>query len=35
MAYVNLGQVVYPVGSVYISYTSTSPASLLEEIGQQ
>lgn len=28
MAYVNLGQVVYPVGSVYISYTSKSPASL-------
>lgn len=28
MAYVNLGQVVYPVGSVYMSYTSTSPASL-------
>lgn len=28
MAYVNLGQVVYPVGSVYVSYTSTSPASL-------
>lgn len=28
MAYVNLGQVVYPIGSVYISYTSTSPASL-------
>lgn len=28
MAYVNLGQVIYPVGSVYMSYTSTSPASL-------
>ena len=28
MAFVNLGQVIYPVGSVYISYTSTSPASL-------
>lgn len=28
MAYINLGQVVYPVGSVYISYTSISPASL-------
>lgn len=28
MAYVNLGQVVYPVGSVYISYTSISPANL-------
>lgn len=28
MAYVNLGQIIYPVGSVYISYTSTSPASL-------
>ena len=28
MAYVNLGQIVYPVGSVYISYTSKSPASL-------
>ena len=27
MAYVNLGQVMYPVGSVYMSYTSTSPAS--------
>lgn len=28
MAYVNLGQVVYPIGSIYMSYTSTSPASL-------
>lgn len=28
MAYINLGQVVYPVGSIYMSYTSTSPASL-------
>lgn len=28
MAYVNLGQVVYPVGSVYVSYTNVSPASL-------
>lgn len=28
MAYVNLGQIIYPVGSVYMSYTSTSPASL-------
>lgn len=28
MAYINLGQVIYPVGSVDISYTSTSPASL-------
>lgn len=30
MAYVNIGQVIYPVGSVYMSYTSTSPASLFE-----
>lgn len=28
MAYVNLGQVIYPVGSIYMSYTSISPASL-------
>lgn len=28
MAYVNLGQVVYPVGAVYISYTNVSPANL-------
>ena len=28
MSYINLGQVVYPVGSIYMSYTSTSPASL-------
>lgn len=28
MAYVNLGQIVYPVGSVYISYTNVSPANL-------
>lgn len=28
MAYVNFGQVIYPVGSVYMSYTSISPASL-------
>lgn len=28
MAFVNLGQVVYPVGSVYISTGSTSPANL-------
>lgn len=28
MAYVNLGQVIYPIGSIYMSYTSTSPASL-------
>lgn len=28
MVYVNLGQIIYPVGSVYMSYTSTSPASL-------
>lgn len=28
MAYVNLGQVVYPVGAIYQSWSSTSPASL-------
>lgn len=28
MAYVNLGQIVYPVGAVYISANSTSPANL-------
>lgn len=28
MAYVNLGQVMYPVGSIYISTGSTSPANL-------
>lgn len=28
MSYINLGQVVYPVGSIYMSYTGTSPASL-------
>ena len=28
MAYVNLGQVVYPVGAIYASANSTSPASL-------
>lgn len=28
MAYINLGQVIYPIGSIYMSYTSTSPASL-------
>ena len=30
MAYVNLGQIVYPVGSVYISYTNVSPANLFD-----
>lgn len=28
MAFVNLGQVVYPVGAIYISINSTSPANL-------
>lgn len=28
MAFVNLGQVMYPVGSIYISTGSTSPANL-------
>lgn len=28
MAYVNLGTVVYPVGSVYQSFSSTSPATI-------
>ena len=28
MAYVNLGQIMYPVGSIYISTGSTSPANL-------
>ena len=28
MSYINLGQVVYPVGSIYMSYTGISPASL-------
>lgn len=28
MAYINLGQVIYPIGSIYMSYTSISPASL-------
>lgn len=28
MAYINLGQVIYPIGSIYMSYTGTSPASL-------
>ena len=28
MAYINLGQVVYPVGAIYASANSTSPASL-------
>ena len=28
MAYVNLGQVMYPVGSVYHSFNTTSPASI-------
>lgn len=28
MAYVNLGQVMYPVGAIYQSWSSTSPASL-------
>lgn len=27
MAFVNLGQVIYPIGSIYMSYTSVSPAS--------
>ena len=31
MAYVNLGQVVYPVGSVYMSYTNVFPASFFGE----
>ena len=29
MAYINLGQVIYPVGAIYASANSTSPASLL------
>lgn len=29
MAYVNLLQVIYPVGSCYISFSSTSPASIV------
>lgn len=28
MAFVNLGQIIYPVGSIYISVTSTSPATI-------
>lgn len=28
MAYINLGQVMYPVGAIYQSWSSTSPASL-------
>lgn len=28
MAYINLGQVMYPIGSIYMSYTGVSPASL-------
>ena len=28
MAYINLGQVICPIGSIYMSYTSISPASL-------
>lgn len=28
MAYINLGQVIYPIGSIYMNYTGTSPASL-------
>lgn len=28
MAFVNLGQVIYPVGSVYHSFNTTSPASI-------
>ncbi len=28
MAYVNLGQVMYPVGAIYQSWSSVSPASL-------
>ena len=28
MAFVNLGQVVYPIGAIYISTNSTSPASI-------
>ena len=28
MAFVNLGQIVYPVGSIYMSTISTSPASI-------
>ena len=28
MAYVNLGQVMYPVGAIYQSWSSTSPANL-------
>lgn len=28
MAFVNLGQVVYPIGSIYMSTNQTSPASL-------
>lgn len=28
MAYINLGQVVWPVGAIYMSSSSTSPASL-------
>lgn len=28
MAYINLGQVIYPVGAIYASANSTSPASL-------
>lgn len=28
MAYINLGQVVWPVGAIYMSTSSTSPASL-------
>ena len=28
MAFVNLGQVVYPIGSIYMSTNSTSPANI-------
>ena len=28
MAYINLGQVMYPVGAIYQSWSATSPASL-------
>lgn len=28
MAYINLGQVIYPIGAIYASANSTSPASL-------
>lgn len=28
MAYVNLGQIIYPVGSIYMSYTNQTPSNL-------